>query len=667
MATPDGSRAIRRAYAGAATPEATAADEESTTSTRQRGQSKPHLYSEESLAALQSAINSLLALTKEDRDTSGDSDETYRRPNGSLASPPGDNDTVVSHGREASRKDDEDGSYSDPYHVPLRAYGSPELPRSPVFAILKAMQLSRTIKKQHWGATSPLAGNPWAQMLAEPIRLCTGSGARLPRSLFTEWGIVKHPTEDVTYLLPRGLADMESLRSRSRSDETNQADRVGGDADGNDARSSESSARADSSADASEAPANGPSNRPADTQESSEASTTSTLGRTRRDRREKINMLTDRHLIDYLTHQTTANSAGERKPLQASNAVQRLVPLHLRLRWDKDNAYARARQDFGSRTGRTIGPDTDRVTPDLKKLRWQPEVADRVLDLMRLRVVLSIQHLLDLQDFTDGIRASPPITAVSADSSDPLEWETAQDIPASDASPDLEDHGGTRSDLIIFLHLSPNRYPSNSSSSSASPQNVSHAEVSPALHNLTPPILPTTSSTNSASAPLFCLLSLLGSTHLSILHASIIRAIAFGAITAPVDVVRAAKRVVFTNPKGIHESGSRLPAKQHEAQTMLWKNLPVMLAIRSRPRYSEAVKNVVREVWALWRYVGGRAASVAPKKMGAEAEAETETETGTVKASVTENSKEDSAVQERSFQLRKFAAFPLKKKKAVLE
>ncbi|KAJ5930006.1 hypothetical protein N7466_005499 [Penicillium verhagenii] len=51
----------------------------------------------------------------------------------------------------------------------------------------------------------PLAKNPWALALASPMRTCSLSGARLPRALMGDWGLVRKPDTDDMYFLPVDL------------------------------------------------------------------------------------------------------------------------------------------------------------------------------------------------------------------------------------------------------------------------------------------------------------------------------------------------------------------------------------------------------------------------------------------------------------------------------
>ncbi|KAJ6024313.1 hypothetical protein N7540_005110 [Penicillium herquei] len=69
----------------------------------------------------------------------------------------------------------------------------------------------------------PLAKNPWAQALASPMRTCTVSGARLPRDLMGDWGLVQRPKTDDLYLLPVDYLQ-ESLRKDSKNKGDQEAD-----------------------------------------------------------------------------------------------------------------------------------------------------------------------------------------------------------------------------------------------------------------------------------------------------------------------------------------------------------------------------------------------------------------------------------------------------------
>lgn len=56
-----------------------------------------------------------------------------------------------------------------------------------------------------------LAENPWAQLLASPIRMCQATGVRLPVKLMVGWNYVKNPKDDQIYLMPEELTDMTNF------------------------------------------------------------------------------------------------------------------------------------------------------------------------------------------------------------------------------------------------------------------------------------------------------------------------------------------------------------------------------------------------------------------------------------------------------------------------
>ncbi|KAJ5769354.1 hypothetical protein N7520_003913 [Penicillium odoratum] len=62
------------------------------------------------------------------------------------------------------------------------------------------------------GGLEPLAKNPWALALASPVRICTLTGARIPRDLMGEWGLVRKPrTETSSDLNDTGGTDQDKM------------------------------------------------------------------------------------------------------------------------------------------------------------------------------------------------------------------------------------------------------------------------------------------------------------------------------------------------------------------------------------------------------------------------------------------------------------------------
>ena len=105
------------------------------------------------------------------------------------------------------RSDKTDHTNIDPDHI--RA--SKALPRSPIVTRyecgprpMKPLTEERVSRK--------LTENPWAQILASPLRRCSASHVRLPRDLLTRFSFAKHPFLDEVHLLPVEDTDLESLR-----------------------------------------------------------------------------------------------------------------------------------------------------------------------------------------------------------------------------------------------------------------------------------------------------------------------------------------------------------------------------------------------------------------------------------------------------------------------
>ncbi|KAJ5116002.1 hypothetical protein N7456_000350 [Penicillium angulare] len=64
----------------------------------------------------------------------------------------------------------------------------------------------------------PLSKNPWAQALASPVRTCALTGARIPRSLMGEWGLVRKPNTEELFILPVDYLK-DSLKKASATSE----------------------------------------------------------------------------------------------------------------------------------------------------------------------------------------------------------------------------------------------------------------------------------------------------------------------------------------------------------------------------------------------------------------------------------------------------------------
>lgn len=96
---------------------------------------------------------------------------------------------------------------------------SQRLPQSPLVTNMRTGPEKQHKRLPNKADLEPLSKNPWAVALASPPRMCTLTGARIPRDLLGKWGLVKNPTTERNYMLPVGLLQ-DSLARKSTPVET---------------------------------------------------------------------------------------------------------------------------------------------------------------------------------------------------------------------------------------------------------------------------------------------------------------------------------------------------------------------------------------------------------------------------------------------------------------
>lgn len=100
---------------------------------------------------------------------------------------------------------------------------SKRLPQSPLVTNMRTGPEKQRKKLPTKADLDPLSKNPWAVALASPPRMCTLTGARLPRDILGEWGLVKKPDTELNYMLPVGLLK-DSLARQPTPAQTEAAD-----------------------------------------------------------------------------------------------------------------------------------------------------------------------------------------------------------------------------------------------------------------------------------------------------------------------------------------------------------------------------------------------------------------------------------------------------------
>lgn len=187
----------------------------------------------------------------------------------------------------------------------------------------------------------PLKSNPWAQMLASPLRQCMASRTRLPQDLMVDFGMVEHPTSQQPFIVPDGLGDLQGLLNEM----TPKQDRRKTGHEGVDLK-----------------------------------------GRS-------VRLTASPLLMNVMSNQVTYHDTRDHTRKTRKRAVVlSIAPT----RW-KDippTAQSFQRASKGADFPASIGSQTtDSMPADLEQLQWQSDIQDRMLNIMRLRVLLAFDRV----------------------------------------------------------------------------------------------------------------------------------------------------------------------------------------------------------------------------------------------------------------------------------
>lgn len=225
----------------------------------------------------------------------------------------------------------------------------PELPLSPLETV--SIRKRRTPKPQPTAEEEMrLSYNPWAMMLAGKIRLDTASKLRYPESLLLTLGEVANPHDESVYLLPDDLANLEVFDWRLQ-------------------RALRRNAWRD----------------PLRTRGGSQ-----------------IRVLPSQSLLDELTEELVVWDSKTKSGRTRNGIIaKRLLPPRWLERNQRINAYQAASTEYWKIKQQQQQKDVlddpaagkEETTVDLTALQWQPNVAERILWIMRQRLILSLDHL----------------------------------------------------------------------------------------------------------------------------------------------------------------------------------------------------------------------------------------------------------------------------------
>ena len=274
--------------------------------------------------------------------------------------------------------------------------GRAELPQSPIYK--KQRKKDIPFKQLLSPAEQQLVHDPWARMLAEPIRLCRGSGIRLPISLLSDWRLTLHPTNGEVYLLPSQLADVEKMEKVSRRQEMRWRRKMGlTAAEDEHAPLEESDPLDELASDAEEADEAGTSGLERSAPETHPPASYQRLSTTslHPGTMPAVRILLYDNLINLFSLTTL------RQFRSRVNTTVRLLPRLWLDRFEQARHYDRNREAFEKLTGeKDTSPPTIEATLDLNKLQWQTDIGERLLSILRARIISAFKRIamLNAQD-----------------------------------------------------------------------------------------------------------------------------------------------------------------------------------------------------------------------------------------------------------------------------
>jgi hypothetical protein len=452
---------------------------------------------------------------------------------------------------------------------------SRSLPESPVMRRLRMTKYpKRTPTNQE---LLRLINNPWASLLASPVRQCQGTGVRLPVDLLVPWELVKRPSDQGVYLMPRQLAVLEKLKPGWNSEE-----RYGG------LWKSGVEEWKPSLKDSEEA------NSEAGRETASKSNGPEEL-------KIMIRLLPYQPLTQRLTDRMIRkNSVG--KVFTGKAAVERIIPYREKEKIKTLNHYAAQDEDI----------------LDLNQLQWQPDIAERMKGIMRVRVLTALETL----GIEGGRRFQRthivPIDAlstghISLQFKEARSWYAEYNFFASQRPPDTEESNSvlldeTQEDIIgafggsIILHV-------NGREPAAIPD-----QPTPVLSRLAPSMLPQTICLeNTVRIPVFDLRQLMGKPSRNVTARRCRRVMqTYDILHPPRDAdtteenENGAQNENGVEPGPPNEDNGQAAASESDTDPDPNPDAsePYLLLITKREPLAHVL---TKELWQLWRYVGGEA------------------------------------------------------------
>jgi hypothetical protein len=294
---------------------------------------------------------------------------------------------------------------------------SQNVPLSP-YQLLQAKN-RRTKEQPKPEGKKRLQENPWAQLLASPVRMCQATGVRLPSKLMVGWSYVRNPKDGQVYLMPEELANMTHLDvgTRKRFSAGENTHRLSfqeaGSSDGVNIVTDEAQGHFTRPADTPDAEAepNGEDSsslfNEADSDHPGQKPPIAPAKIYMRPSSILLKDLNNRMLVTEERMFAKDKVGPVRLTKTNLSAVSRLVPA----RWkDQARTFEKSADPKKSHAGFL-------TTQEMGKVQWHPDIHDVMLNLLRLRVLKALEGLAVRNSHHTGTsRRTVPLPWGEADS-----------------------------------------------------------------------------------------------------------------------------------------------------------------------------------------------------------------------------------------------------------
>lgn len=253
---------------------------------------------------------------------------------------------------------------------------SDRLPRSPLTLKVDKEKVPKPRNKRDDG--HELANNPWAKMLASPLRVCNATGVRMPRDLLTKWNLVRRPDNQDVYFMPAELAELDSLRDKRAQAKTSPTGRV-------ELVTQESPPNMHSDSMASVS----------DTQSTHTDTDARVPAKPPKSAVSPVYMLPSRLLLHHISQQFTFfnDKTGMRE--SKIQTIHRIAPWRWSHGLERAKFYAERRRITSGMPKPGLVEKVAGPTPlvDLKKTKWSTEIDTVMLGILRERVLIALEAL----------------------------------------------------------------------------------------------------------------------------------------------------------------------------------------------------------------------------------------------------------------------------------